>query len=135
MDMEEKYVNKILYKIELLTIKIIPILLAFINVLNIILSYFGYDLVCLSYIGGISFLTLFFLYLSSFVFKFCIYHRMFLHYITINCILNTIDYYYNIPISDRNYLSLQLIIFFIIILISLILYVRHNKRIFTKNNK
>ena len=35
----------------------------------------------LSYVGGISVISLIFLYLTSYMFRFCKYHRMFLHYI------------------------------------------------------
>lgn len=33
-----------------------------------------------------------FLYLASYVFEFCEYHRIFLHYVAIDTILTTIDY-------------------------------------------
>lgn len=91
---------KSLYKIEIYTIKIIPIVLALICFLNTLLCYLGIDLIILTYIGGISFITLGFLYLSSFVFRFCNYHRMFLHYITIVNIISYIDMEYGIPLSN-----------------------------------
>lgn len=63
-------------------------ILAFTALLNSILSYFNIDLYILSYIGGISIFTMIFLYLSSYVFKFCEYHRMFLHYVVVTWIIN-----------------------------------------------
>lgn len=54
----------------------------------------------LSYIGGISVIPLIFLYLASYMFRFCEYHRMFLHYIVFTWIINITDYYVGIPISD-----------------------------------
>lgn len=92
--------DKSLYKIEIYAIKIIPIVLALICFLNTLLCYLGIDLIILTYIGGISFITLGFLYLSSFVFRFCNYHRMFLHYITIVNIISYIDMEYEIPLSN-----------------------------------
>ena len=83
--------SKLLYKIELRLLKIIPMILAFTALLNSILSYFNIDLYILSYIGGISIFTMVFLYLSSYVFKFCEYHRMFLHYVVVTWIINTND--------------------------------------------
>ena len=102
--MVENLRSKLLYKIELRLLKIIPIILAFTALLNSILSYFNIDLYILSYIGGISIFTMIFLYLSSYVFKFCEYHRMFLHYVVVTWIINTIDYYIGIPINDLEYL-------------------------------
>ena len=88
--MVENLRSKLLYKIELRLLKIIPMILAFTALLNSILSYFNIDLYILSYIGGISIFTMVFLYLSSYVFKFCEYHRIFLHYVVVTWIINTI---------------------------------------------
>ena len=128
MGVEEKLRSKRLYKIELLLLKLIPMILAFTALLNSILSYFGIDLYILSYIGGISIFTMVFLYLSSYVFKFCEYHRMFLHYVVITWIINIIDYYIGIPITDLEYLCLQMIVAGVSLFIILYLYVKHNKR-------
>lgn len=95
-----KNLDKSLYKLEIFTIKTIPIVLALICFLNTLLCYLGIDLIILTYIGGVSFITLGFLYLSSFVFRFCNYHRMFLHYITIVNIISYIDMEYGIPLSN-----------------------------------
>lgn len=115
--------DKSLYKIEIYTIKIIPIVLALICFLNTLLCYLGIDLIVLTYIGGISFITLGFLYLSSFVFRFCNYHRMFLHYITIVNILSYIDMEYEIPLSNFSlhilYTSLFLLFTFIFLYLKL----------------
>ena len=101
MKKEESLKSKALYKIELYLIKTIPMILSLIALLNTILSYFYIDVPLLSYIGGTSIFTLIFLYMSSIVFRFCRYHRMFIHYITINWILNIIDYYIGIPVSNK----------------------------------
>lgn len=81
-------------------------ILALTALVNAILSYFGIDLYILSYIGGVSIFTMIFLYLSSYVFKFCEYHRMFLHYVVVTWVINIIDYYIGIPINDLEYLCL-----------------------------
>ena len=64
---------KLLYKVTVTVLKIFPILLAFITLLNSILSYFNIDLVILSYIGGVSLITILFIYITSYTFKFCEY--------------------------------------------------------------
>lgn len=102
--------NKLLYKAELYLIKVIPMVLSGIALLNTILSYFYIDVPLLSYLGGVSVLTIAFLYLSSYVFKFCAYHRMFIHYITLNWVLNIIDYYIGIPLNNKELFMMYMII-------------------------
>ena len=103
-------ITKEIYKIELYTIKVIPMAISAIYLLNTILSYCYIDLPILSWIGGLSLLPWLFLYLSSFVFRFCIYHRMFLYYIAVCNILSYIDYTWTLPISDRGLFLLNIII-------------------------
>ena len=128
MAAEESLRSKTLYKVEIGLLKIIPMVLAGIYLSNTILSYFlNIDLIILSYIGGISLLPLIFLYLSSYVFRFCIYHRVFLHYITINELILILDTHIGLPISDLEYFCLQMSIFGIFLFLFLYLYVKSNK--------
>ena len=120
--------SKSLYKIELHLMKIMPMLYALLSLLNTVLSYLDIDCVILSYIGSVSFITLLFLYITSYVFKFCEYHRVFIHYTTITWILNIIDLYIGIPISDVAYLGVQLIVAGICLFTILYLYVKSNKK-------
>ena len=126
--MEENTYIKGLHKLLLLTLKVIPMLLALVCLLNTILSYFEIDLVILSYIGGVSILPLIFLYLSSYAFRFCEYHRVFLHYVTLNWAINIYDYYIGVPLSDRNMLALYLIITCIFLFVILYLYMKSRKK-------
>ena len=100
--------NKSLYKLVLYSIKMVPMLIAGIYLLNTVLSYYWIELPFLSYV--IMFLLILELYFLSFTFKFCRWHRMFIHYILLNLILNTIDYYCGIPISNKGLFLLYLII-------------------------
>ena len=85
--------TKTIYRISLVMIKAIPMCIAFVYLLNSSLSYFDIDVSMLSTIGGMSILTLALMYCLSVAFEFCAYHRMFLHYILIEDIINYIDYY------------------------------------------
>lgn len=135
MAVEERLRDKTLYKLELYLLKIIPMLLALIAFLNTVLSYFDIDLVIWSYIGSVSLLPLIFLYMSSYVFRFCEYHRMFLHYVVITNVLNVYDYYVGIPISDRELLVLYMIITGISLFIILYLYVKSTKKSTAKDSR
>ena len=124
--------NKLLYKIELCLVKVIPMIYALLSLLNTTLSYFGINAVILSYIGSVSLVTLLLLYVTSYVFKFCEYHRMFIHYTTITWVLNIIDLYIGIPVGNFCYLGIQLIIAGISLFIILLLYYKTNKKICLK---
>lgn len=131
MAVEEKSsVSKPLYKIELYVLKVIPMTMAALHLLNTVLFYFGIDLEILSYLGGVSFLTLGFLYLSSYVFKFCNYHRMFLHYIVVSNLICIYDTYVGIPLSDGNLFILNMSVAGIFLFI--ILYLKRHEQFLKK---
>lgn len=109
--------DKTLYKIELGILKALPMILALICFINTILCYIGIDLTILTYIGGVSFLTLGFLYLSSYVFHFCNYHRMYLHYILIVNIISYIDMRYSISLDNFKMFVLYMVIAFLFLVI------------------
>lgn len=122
--------NKDLYKIELYLLKVMPMLLAAIYLVNTVLSYYDIIVPALSHIGGLSFIPLVFMYVSSYVFRFCSYHRMFLHYIVINDLINLTDYYYTLPISDWEFLILHMSVAGVSLFIILYLYVKgHSKNV------
>lgn len=121
MTMEEKQVNKTLYRLLLLVAKVIPMLLAFLHFVNILFGYFNIDSTILTYLGGISFLPILFLYITSYALKFCAYHRMFIHYCVITNIINIYDEYIGINIDNERYVMLLLILTIIMLFITLYL--------------
>ena len=102
--------SKRLHKLTIAVLKVIPMLLALVSLLNTTLSYFGIDLMILSYIGCTSLLSITFLYLASYCFGFCSYHRMFLHYVVISDLISIYDYHIGIPISDIGIFLIHVII-------------------------
>lgn len=116
---EEGSLNKSLYKIVLYSVKVIPMLVSGIYLLNTVLSYYGIDLELFSYV--VQFLFIGLMYISSYAFKFCSWHRMFIHYILIILILNIIDYHIGIPLSDKGMVTLYIIIATICLFIALYL--------------
>lgn len=124
MAKEERLRSKTLYKSVLVFLKVIPMLICFLDVVNTALCILDIECHWLSYIGGISFLTLAFLYLASYVFQFCAYHRMFLHYVLVTNILSVIDFEFGIPISNRGMLDIHIVLFGIFLLLVLYFYRR-----------
>lgn len=129
MIVEEKSrkVSKNLYKLELLLLKFLPALMAVIYFINTLLSLFKIDLPILSYITGMSLIPIIFMYLSSYVFQFCEYHRLPLHYIVLNIILCTIEYYIGIPLEVKELIALHCCIFVICLFVILYLYLKSRR--------
>lgn len=101
--------KKILYKLELSFVKYSPMLVGLIILMNNILAYFNiYIHTHVGSILGVSLLTVFHMYVSSRLYKFCEYHRMFIHYILVNILLYCFDYYVGIPLSDKGYFCMNL---------------------------
>ena len=71
-----------------------------------------------------SILPMIFLYLSSYVFRFCEYHRMPLHYIVVNSCITAYDYYIGIPVSNRTLFTINCVIAFLAIVIAIYLKVK-----------
>lgn len=122
----ENYPERRLYKIMLLALRVIPMLLALSAMVGMFLDFFGIDSSICSFIGGVSLLPLLFLYIASFVFRFCIYHRMFLHYIVANNILTYADYYIGLPIG--NSMLFMVHIFLVGLFLFLVLYFYRKER-------
>lgn len=134
MAVEENLKSKILYKTQLCLLKVIPMVMTFIFWINTVLSYFDIDLEVFSYIGSCSIITIVYLYISSYVFRFCEYHRMFLHYVCIIWLINIYDYYIGIPVDDISMLMIYQIITGICLFIILYLYAKNYKKSTRKDN-
>jgi hypothetical protein len=118
----EESLSKTLYKVVLYSVKVIPMVISGIYLLNTVLSYFNIDLELFSYI--VQFLFIGQMYATSYAFKFCAWHRMFIHYILIILILNIIDYHIGIPLSDKEMFTLYIIITTICMFLALYLKVK-----------
>ena len=106
MDAEARLKSKRLYKLVIIYLRIIPGLLAVCTFLDTLTQLLGYTIVLFSMIGGISFLTLAFLYMASYVFHYCKYHRMFLHYVLVNNILSFYEEQFGLPVSFNGLIAI-----------------------------
>lgn len=112
--------NKVLYKLEIYLLKILPFILAIACWLNTCLCALDITIPIFVELATISFIPLLFLYISSYAFKFCEYHRIPLHYVTINKIISYIDYHFILNVSDFNFILVNTIIFGIFIIMYVI---------------
>ena len=130
---KEENLRKSSHKLLLLILKVIPMVTAFYYVLNTIAAYFNIDMSALSMLGGMSLLPWLFILVATFVFKFCIYHRMFLYYIFTSDIVSIYDFYFGIPISNMETIMLQFCIIGIFLFLILYFYVKRHKKVIGKN--
>lgn len=93
--------SKTLYKITLIVLKLLPMIMAFSYLIMFVLANTIEDYVVFPHIIGTVIAPLTFIYLASYVFKFCTFHRIFIHYYAFIELLNVTDYYIRIPISDE----------------------------------
>lgn len=121
----KKQINPISYKVALLLIKVIPMLVALCYGANTLLAFFDVDLEAIGYACLLLFVIL--LYVLSYVFRFCSYHRMFIHYILIIDVTNIIDYYIGIPMPNARMLGAYFLFTVTMMFITLFLYVKQNK--------
>ena len=120
---ENQKLNRKLLIIFKWSLKLIPMILAGLQGLNTIISYFGIHIKAFAHC--FVFCLIGFVYIASYLLKFCEYHRMFLHYIVIIYIINCIDYYIGIPIDDYDLLILYSIITIISLFIILYLKIKN----------
>lgn len=117
-------------KLTSIYVKYITVTLACIDIIHTTFSYFNIDAFCLSILSGMSILTFILLYLLSYAFKFCAYHRIPLHYMVVSHVISCVDYYIGIPISDKALYCLYLVLFGIFT----ICYVANYKKTTRRNN-
>lgn len=132
---EARLKSKNFYKVELYLLKIMPMVIALAYLVNTVSSYFGVDIPILASIAGMSLIPLIFMYISSYVFKFCEYHRMFLHYIAVNDIINIYDWYIGISVTNRELFVLHMSITGISLFIILYLYVKSHKKLIIEDSR
>lgn len=115
--MEDKLKSKYLYKTFLVTLKVIPYLIAFCYITFTTGCYFGVELNVIGYIASCSILTWLVLYIGSFVFRFCPYHRVPLYFILLNDILNVVDTYIGLPVETGSLFLLHIALFGVMLLL------------------
>lgn len=111
--------NRRTSKIFRIYLKVIPTIIGILYFINAILSYLGCNIKIINYL--VFYLLIGFLYLASYLLKFCEYHRMFLHLAVVIHIINLYDYYIGIPVSDFDIMILYSIITLIFMFIAIYL--------------
>ena len=124
-----------MYKLELICVKYTPMIISFFTIISILLSFIGIDMSLYGNLLGASLLSTIPMYISSYVYRFCAYHRMFIHYLVIVHLIDICDRLFIIPVSDYNLLVLYLSITGICLFIILYLYLKYGDRRVNESNK
>jgi hypothetical protein len=95
---------------------------------NTLLSLAGIDLIIFSMLGGLSLLPIIYFISVSFTFEYCLYHRLPIYYIILNDSINWLDYHIGIPIPDMYFISGSVVLMFVFITITTILYLREKRK-------
>lgn len=98
------------YKLFLVFLKVLPMVLAGLYLLNTVLSTFDIDWPIFSYLAGVGLIPWIFIFIASYLFRFCEYHRMFLWYIMANNIICWSDQEFYLPISNWSFFMLHIIV-------------------------
>ena len=121
--MEEK-----LHKLFLIILKYLPVLIAMVYLLVSILHCFGIVLYVIPNVFYLSPVSALFILCASFVFRFCIWHRLPIYYALLLHGISILDYYTPLTLTNSLMLFVYLLITIIFILIGLYLKNKHNKK-------
>lgn len=101
MSTENSLKSKALYKLTIATLKVLPMIMVLGYFLMLIGFYFDSKYMLIPHILGTVIPPLIFIYITSYVFKFCAFHRIFIHYYAFINILNTSDHYLHQYVDDN----------------------------------
>lgn len=129
-----KAVSNSQYKFFLFSLKYLPAIMAFMYFIDVFTSIYGIDTPIIQDLVGVSFLPLSFLCYISFVFKYCIWHRLFLYYIAAINIYTILQDYIYIPNKIDIFVFKELSLIGIVIFLIVYIYVKCYKKFITKSN-
>jgi len=121
-------ISKSLTRLTRIIVKYIPFVIAIGYLLMAIFSCFGISCIWLPILFRFSMSSFVCLFAISILLKFCIWHRLPLYYAITIDIINTVDYYFVIPISSKVLLLIYLVISIIFILVGMYLKEKHNAK-------
>lgn len=93
--------SKEMYKVTILLLKVLPMVMVFSYLAMLCCFYYAPKYVVVPHLLGTVFAPLAFIYITSYVFKFCEFHRIFIHYYAFISILNVSDHYLHPYFNDK----------------------------------
>ena len=105
--MNNQIIDKRKHKLLIFVLKILPAIMAGSYVIEMISIFLGFGAQVLVNFIGMIVAPILFMYLASYVFKFCEYHRIFIHYVLILEILTTVKWYYPVIVTSQMVLNIS----------------------------
>lgn len=100
MESKSTPISRAKHQLTMVVFKWLPAVMAFSYLFNVICAHLQVGWQVVTHYLGLVIAPMAFLYIASYVFKFCWYHRLFIHYVAFVELLNITDYYIGIPISN-----------------------------------
>lgn len=119
--------NKKLYKILLIFLKILPMIMAVSYIMNVLFADLVIGGFAVFHYLGLVIAPIAFMYIASYVFKFCNYHRCFLHFIAIEELLTLTDYYIGIPLDNEMICEIHYMNMTFFAVLFVVLYIKKRK--------
>jgi hypothetical protein len=126
--------NKQLYKIDLFLLKLLPVIMACSYVIAQYAALFNIGsgptlvLQIVTHYLGLTLAPMLFMFISSKVFQFCTYHRMFIYYILTIQLMNVTNWYFKVPISNLLWNSIQDVITIGFFIAAIIMYIKKRRQ-------
>ncbi len=120
--------SKYLYKITLLMMKLLPMIMSFSYLTTLFIYKIGGQYIVVPHIIGTVLAPLLFLYLTSYLFRYCYFHRLFIHYYCFVDIINVADHYGCLPFSSELGSILHDIATYVFIIAVIVIYIIKFKR-------
>lgn len=108
--MNNQIIDKRKHKLLIFVLKILPAIMAGSYVIEMISIFLGFGTQVLVNFIGMIVAPILFMYLASYVFKFCEYHRIFIHYVLILEILTTVKWYYPVIVTSQLVLNISFVL-------------------------
>lgn len=102
--------------------------MAFSYLIMFVLANTVESFVIVPHIIGTVIAPLVFVYLTSYVFRFCAFHRLFIHYYAFVELLNVTDYYIRIPISDVIIIFIHDSVTVVFLILAVVMYIYKYKK-------
>lgn len=117
------------HKLLLFSLKLVPAIMAISYIMNVICADLMLSWVFIFHYLGLVIAPILFMYIASYVFKFCNYHRCFLHFIAVEEILNLTDYYFGIPVDNEVICNIHYANMTFFSVLFIILYIKKRKQL------
>ena len=115
--------SKSVYKVTVKLLKLLPMIMVLSYFIMLGLSFVADRYVVIPHVLGTVIAPLVFIYLISYVFRYCTFHRLFIHYYVFIQLLNVIGHYHWLPTDGETTTLIHDSVTIVFIITAVIMYV------------